>query len=156
MRTLCLCKLYCTFYLQLHCYLTIKNKMYFVLVKTDWIWAELCFLVDKTYSHQRESYWELPRTHALRPYWFMLDLPLMVTRRKMEQVKAYFSSVENPSSTLQEPVKDIKGCWLGQGRSGVGQSEESVLQVCQLTDLKQTKEWEGCPNWFRHLCEAHS
>ena len=37
---------------------------------------------------------------------FMLDLPLMVTRWKVEQVKAYFSTVENPSSTLQEPVKN--------------------------------------------------
>ena len=26
-----------------------------------------------------------------------------------------------------------------------------ALQVCQLTKLKQTKEWERYPNWFHHL-----
>ena len=30
----------------------------------------------------------------------------------------------------------------------------SVLQVCQLTELKQTKEWERYPNRFRLLCET--
>ena len=36
----------------------------------------------------------------------------------------------------------------------MGQAVDSVLQICQLTELKQTKEWEGYPNRFRHLCET--
>ena len=76
---------------------------------------------------------------------FMLDLPPMQTRQKVEQVKAYFSAVENPHSPLQEAVKDTKGCRLGRGKSWMGQAEDSILQVCQLTELKQTKEWERYP-----------
>ena len=29
-----------------------------------------------------------------------------------------------------------------------------MLQVCQLTELKQTKEWERNPNQFRRLYET--
>ena len=28
----------------------------------------------------------------------------------------------------------------------MGKAEDSMLQVCQLTELKQTKEWERYPN----------
>ena len=37
---------------------------------------------------------------------FMLDLPPLEPRQKMEQVKAYSSAVENPHNTLSEAVKD--------------------------------------------------
>ena len=33
----------------------------------------------------------------------------------------------------------------------MGQTEDSILQVCQLTELKQTKEQERDPNRFRRL-----
>ena len=36
----------------------------------------------------------------------------------------------------------------------MGQTEDSVLQVCQLTELKQTKEWERYPNRFQRLYET--
>ena len=36
--------------------------------------------------------------------------------------------------------------------SWMGQAVDSILQICQLTEFKQTKEWEGYPNRFRHLC----
>ena len=39
---------------------------------------------------------------------FMLDLPPMQTRQKVEQVKAYFSAVENPHNPLHEAVKDTR------------------------------------------------
>ena len=65
---------------------------------------------------------------------FMLDLPPMQNRQKI--------------------VKDTKGHRLGRGRFGMGQAEDSVRQVCQLTELKQTKEWERYPNRFRRLCET--
>ena len=36
----------------------------------------------------------------------------------------------------------------------MGQAEESILQVCKLTELKQNKEWEKYPNRFRHRYET--
>ena len=39
---------------------------------------------------------------------FMLDLPPVQTRQKVEQIKAYFSAVENPYNPLHEAVKDSK------------------------------------------------
>ena len=85
---------------------------------------------------------------------FMLDLQPMQTRQKAEQVKAYFSAIKTPNNPLHKPMKDTKGCRLGRGKSWMGQAEDSILQVCQLTELKQTKEWERYPNQFRHLYET--
>ena len=84
----------------------------------------------------------------------MLDLPLMQTRRNVEQVKPYFSAVENPHNPLREAAKDTQGSRLGSGKSWMGQAVESILKVCQLTELKQNKEWEKYPNEFRHLYET--
>ena len=85
---------------------------------------------------------------------FMLDLPSMQTRQKVEQVKAYFSVVRNPHTPLHQAVIDTKGCRLGRGKSWMGQAEDSILQVCQLTELKQTSEWERYQNRFRRLNET--
>ena len=85
---------------------------------------------------------------------FMLDLPPIQTRHKVEQVKAYVSAVENPHNPLHEAVKNTKGCRLGRGRSWMGQAGDSTLQVCQMTELKQTKVWESYPNRFRRLYET--
>ena len=41
---------------------------------------------------------------------FMLYLPPTQTRQKVEQVKAYFSAVENRHNPLHEAVEDTKGC----------------------------------------------
>ena len=76
---------------------------------------------------------------------FMLDLPPVQTRQKVKQVKAYFSAVENPQIPFHEALKDTKGCRLGRGKSWMGQIEDSILQVCQARELKQTKEWERYP-----------
>ena len=85
---------------------------------------------------------------------FVLDLPPMLTRQKVEQVKAYFSAVKNPHNPLHEAVKDTEGCRLGRGKSWIDQAEDLMLQVRLLTELKQTKEWERYPNRFRRLCET--
>ena len=85
---------------------------------------------------------------------FMLDLPLMQTRQKVEQVPCTSCAVENPHTYSDGAVKDTKGSRLGRGKSGMGQAEESIVQLCQLTELKQIKEWEKYPNRFRHLCET--
>ena len=84
----------------------------------------------------------------------VLDLPPVQTRQKVEQVKAYFSAVENPYIPLHEAMKDAKGCSLGRGTSWMGHTEGSILQARQLTEFEQTKEWEWYPDWFQHLCET--
>ena len=84
----------------------------------------------------------------------VLGLQPLKTRQKVEQVKPYLSAVENPHNPLHEAVKDTKGCRLGWDKSWAGQAEDSILQVCLLTELKQTKEWERYPNRFRRLCET--
>ena len=72
---------------------------------------------------------------------FMLDLPPTQTRQK-----AYFSAIEKPHNPLHEG--------MGLVKSLLGQAQDSIPQVCQLTELKQTKEWERYPNQFRHLYET--
>ena len=83
---------------------------------------------------------------------FLLDLTPVQARQKVERVKAYFSAVENPRNPLHEAVKDTEGCRLGRHKSWMGQAEDSIQRACQLTELKQTKEWEWYPNRFRRLC----
>ena len=39
-------------------------------------------------------------------------------------------------------------------KTQMGQAEDSILQVSQLTELKQTKKWERYPNRFRNLYET--
>ena len=48
---------------------------------------------------------------------FILDLRPTRKRQKEEQVKAYFSAVENPHNPLHEAVKDPKGCKLARWKS---------------------------------------
>ena len=77
----------------------------------------------------------------------------MQTRQKMELVEAYFNAIENPHNPLHKAVKNTKGCRLGWNKPWMGQAEDSKLQVCLLTELKQTKEWERYPNQFWRLHE---
>ena len=39
-------------------------------------------------------------------------------------------------------------------KTQMGQAEDSILQVCQLTELKQTMKWERYPNRFWNLYET--
>ena len=71
---------------------------------------------------------------------FMLDLPPMQTRQKVEQVQAYFSAVEIPHNPLHEAVKDTNCSRLGRGKPWMGQAEESILQVCQLTSSSSSSD----------------
>ena len=89
----------------------------------------------------------------------MLVLPPVQTRQKMEKTKAYFIDVENHHSPLHEAVKDTKGCRLGRAKSWMGPTEDSILQVCQLTELKQTKSGKGSGDpgvSVRHSCQKTS
>ena len=79
--------------------------------------------------------------------WFMLDLPPVQTRHKMEHVKAYFSAIKIPTNPLHKAVKDTKGCRLGE--SWMGQASATGSKYAKMTKLKQTKEWERYPNQFQ-------
>ena len=85
---------------------------------------------------------------------YILDLPPMQTRQKVEQVKAYISAVENPQNPLNSAVQDPKGSRLARGKSWMGEAEESIAHVCPLSELKQTKEWEQYPSSLDHLYQV--
>ena len=36
----------------------------------------------------------------------------------------------------------------------MGQADDSIMPACQLTELKQAKEWERYPDRFRRLYET--
>ena len=79
------------------------------------------------------------RTKTMR---FMPDLPPMHTRQKLtEWNRSKHTSVpkKNPHNPLHEAVKDTP-VKLRRGKSWMGQAEEPMLPVCQLTELKQNKE----------------
>ena len=53
---------------------------------------------------------------------FMLDLPPMQTRQKLEQVKTYFSAVEIPTTHFMKPWKTQRGAdWNGASLGWVKQ-----------------------------------
>ena len=73
---------------------------------------------------------------------YLLDLPSMETRHKVEQVNVYLTAMQNPKNPLlQDSVKD-KGCRLAKGKSWIGQAEQSIQHVCSLTEHKQERGWE--------------
>ena len=80
---------------------------------------------------------------------YLLDLPSMETRHKVEQVKAYLNAMQNPKNPLHNAVKEEKGCRLARGKSWMGQAEQSIQRVCSLTELKQVRDWEKRPVEFK-------
>ena len=80
---------------------------------------------------------------------YLLDLPSMETRHKVEQVKAYLNAMQNPKNPLHDAVKEEKGCRLARGKSWMGQAEQSIQRVCSLTELKQVRDWEKHPAEFK-------
>ena len=82
---------------------------------------------------------------------YVLDLPPIQTRQKVEQVKAYINAAENPHNPLHDAVNDEKGNRLTRGKSWMGQAEESIEKVCPLGNLKQQKEWEQYPKTLEDL-----
>ena len=79
---------------------------------------------------------------------YLLDLPSMETRHKVEQAKAYLNVMQNPKNPLHDAVKEEKGCRLARGKSWMGQAEQSIQRVCSLTELKQVRDWEKRPVEF--------
>ena len=80
---------------------------------------------------------------------YLLDLPSMETRHKVNQVKAYLNAMQNPKNPLHDAVKEEKGCKLARGKSWMGQAEQSVQHVCSLTELKQVRDLEKRPDEFK-------
>ena len=85
---------------------------------------------------------------------YILDLPPMKTRQTVEQVKAYLKAAENPNNPLHGAVKEPKGDRLKRGKSWMGQAEDTISQVCQLSDLRDTKEWENQPRQLRRFYQV--
>ena len=57
---------------------------------------------------------------------YLLSLPSMETRHKVEHVKAYLNAMQNPKNPFHDAVKDEKGCRLARGKSWIGQAEQHV------------------------------
>ena len=79
---------------------------------------------------------------------YLLDLPSMETRHKAEQVQTYLNAMQNPKNPLLDAVKQDKGCRLVNGKPWMGQAEQSIQHVCDLTELKQVRDREKYPAEF--------
>ena len=71
---------------------------------------------------------------------YVLDLPSMETRHKVEQVKAYLNAMQHPKNPLHDAVKEEKGCRLTTGKSWISHAEQSIQHVCSLAELKQVRD----------------
>ena len=86
---------------------------------------------------------------------YMLDVPSVSDRHKVAQVKAYLRAAENPQNPLHAASKAPKGDRLQRGKSWMGQAEDSIKQVCELSELKRVKEWTEIPRKAQHLCKTN-
>ena len=80
---------------------------------------------------------------------YLLDLPSMEARHKVEQVKAYLNALQNPKNPLHDAVKEEKGCRLARGKSWMGQAEQSIQHECGSAELNQVRDWEKRPVEFK-------
>ena len=100
-----------------------------------------------TGNHQGHTHWD-HEVHARRP-----------TSANQTECGAGLSILQccrkspQPTPWSCERHKDMQ---TGTGKSGMGQAEDSILQVSQPTELKQTKDWERYPKVsgisVRHSC----
>ena len=84
---------------------------------------------------------------------FMLDTHQCKPDRKWSRSKHTPVPLKFPQPTPRSCERH-KGMQTGTGKSWMGQAENSIVKACQLTELKQTKEWERYPNRFRRLYET--
>ena len=85
---------------------------------------------------------------------YLLDLPSMETRHKVEQVKAYLNAMQNPMNPLHDAVKEENWCRLARGKSWMGQVEQSLQHVYCLAEFKQVRDWEKRPVEFKPYYKA--
>ena len=57
---------------------------------------------------------------------YLLDLPSMEARHKVEQVKGYLGALQNPKNPHHDADKEEKGFRLARGKSWMGQAEQSI------------------------------
>ena len=48
---------------------------------------------------------------------YLLDLPFLESRHKVEQVKSYFNAMQTPKNPFNDAVKEGKVCNLARGES---------------------------------------
>ena len=72
---------------------------------------------------------------------YLLNLSPMETRHKVEQIKEYLNTMQNPKNPLHDAVKEEKGCRLARGKSWLGQAEQWNQHVCGFAELKQVRDW---------------
>ena len=69
----------------------------------------------------------------------------METRHKVEHIEVYLNSMQTSKNPLHDVVKEDKGCRLTRGKSWMGEAEQSILHVYDLTELKQVRDWGKTP-----------
>ena len=74
---------------------------------------------------------------------YLLGLPSKEARHNGEQVKAHLNAMKNPKNPLHDGVKE--GCRLARGKSWMGPVEQSTHHMCDLTELKQIRDWGNHP-----------
>ena len=79
---------------------------------------------------------------------YLLDLPSTETRHKVEQVKVYLDTIQNPKNPFHDDVKEEKGYRLARGKPWMGQAEQSIQQPPpppppHPLELKQIRDWEN-------------
>ena len=94
---------------------------------------------------QSESYWVPLRTHPLRQRGSWYNSNQCKPDRKWSSSKHTSVLLKIPTAHSAKPWKIHKGCRLGWGKSWMGQAEDSILQVCQLTEFKKNQRVEKVP-----------
>ena len=68
---------------------------------------------------------------------YLLGLPKMETKQKMDRVKAYLNAMQNPKNPLHDAVTEEKGCRLATGKSCTHQAERPVMCAISQSSSKQ-------------------
>ena len=80
---------------------------------------------------------------------YLLDLPSMETKHKVEQVKEYFKAMQNPNNPLRDDVEEKKGSRPARDKSWMGRAEQSIQHMCGLAELKQVRDLDKRPVEFK-------
>ena len=67
---------------------------------------------------------------------YLLDLPSMETRHKVEQIKPYRNAIQNPKNPLHDAVKEEKGCRLAS-HGWVKQNNQSSMCAVSRSSSKE-------------------
>ena len=72
--------------------------------------------LDRTQNEAMRVILGITKDTPIETMRYLLDLPSMETRHKVEQVKAYLNAMQNPMNPLHDAVKEEKGCRLARGK----------------------------------------